>query len=119
MLAPPELEKIHPLGKSPVIGVWPPGAPADSDPAVVVAESGNICEYLVEHFGKGTDLEPPRWKDGMEGKVGGETESWLRYRYYMHYAEGSLMPNLVMGLVISRKSQLMKHEKKKQVEEER
>lgn len=111
MLAPPELEKIHPLGKSPVIGVWPPGAPAGSEPAVVVAESGNICEYLVDHFGKGTTLEPPRWKEGQEGKVGGETEAYLRYRYYMHYAEGTLMPNLVMGLVISRKFPLYNEQK--------
>ncbi len=36
-----------------------------------------------------------------EGEVGGETESWVRYRYYMHYAEGSLMPYLVIALLLS------------------
>lgn len=75
----------------------PPGP--DAKP-IVIAESGAMTEYLVDHYGKGKNLEPKRWRDGMEGKVGGETEAWMRYRYYMHYAEGSLMPNLVLGLVI-------------------
>ncbi|PNY25009.1 Glutathione S-transferase 1 [Tolypocladium capitatum] len=38
----------------------------------------------------------------MEGRVGGETEGWLRYQYFLHYAEDSLMPLLVMSPVISR-----------------
>lgn len=57
----------------------------------MIAESANIIEYLLEHFGKESTLLPKRYKDGEEGKVGGETEEWLRYRYFMHYAEGSLM----------------------------
>ncbi len=46
---------------------------------------------------------PERYKEGTkEGeKVGAETEAWIRYRYYMHFTEGSLMPFLVMGLVLS------------------
>ncbi|KAE8153736.1 glutathione S-transferase [Aspergillus avenaceus] len=97
MLAPPELKQIHPLGKSPVITVE-----TDSmEKPLVIAESGNITEYLCDHFG-GDKLIPPRWKEGQEGTVGGETEEWTRYRYFMHYAEGSLMPFLVMQLVMDR-----------------
>ncbi|KAF8124865.1 hypothetical protein K438DRAFT_1892667 [Mycena galopus ATCC 62051] len=67
--ADPELKAVHPLGKSPV--------------------SALIIEYLCEHFGP--SLIPLKWKDGCEGKVGGETKAYMRYRYFMHYAEGSLM----------------------------
>lgn len=77
MLAPPELRQVHPLGKSPVI----------TDGDITVAESGAIVEYLVETYGGGR-LVPP---------VG--TPERLRWRYWMHYAEGSLMPYLVMKLV--------------------
>ncbi|HTR54543.1 MAG TPA: glutathione S-transferase [Kofleriaceae bacterium] len=80
MLAPPELQKIHPLGKSPVI----------TDDGVTLAESGAILEYLVEKYGDGR-LIPAR-----------ATPELLRYRYYLHYAEGSLMPLLLLRLVFSR-----------------
>lgn len=96
MLAPPELKKIHPLGKSPVVSVTPPGS---SEP-IVLAESGFITQYLSEHFGQGTTMMPKRWKDGQEGKVGGETEQWLRWQYCLHYVEGSLMPMLIMAMVL-------------------
>lgn len=99
MLAPPELEKVHSLGKSPVVKITPPGA--DAKP-VVLAESGFMTQYLTEHFSKEGGLMPVKWKAGMEGKVGGETEEWLRYQYILHYCEGSLMPILVMALVIGR-----------------
>ena len=92
-LAPPELKKIHPLGKSPVISVQIPG---QAKP-LVLAESGFITEYLVEHLGP--HLQPERYEGGNEGKFGGESESWMRYRYFLHYAEGSIMPFLVMKLV--------------------
>src|SRR6185295_20210501 len=69
MLAPPELRAVHPLGKSPVI----------SDGGVTIAESGAILEYLVDTYGKGR-LKPTGAPD------------LLQYRYFMHYAEGSLMP---------------------------
>merc|ERR1711881_66263 len=82
----------HPLGKSPVITVE---APALSKP-MVVAESAAICEYLCDHFAP--HLVPKRYKEGKEGQVGGETEEWLRYRFYMHYAEGSLMTLLLLTL---------------------
>lgn len=80
MLAPPELRAIHPLGKSPVI----------SDGDVVVAESGAIIEYLVETYGKGA-LQPA---------LG--TPERLRYRYWLHYAEGSAMLPLLLKLIFSR-----------------
>ncbi len=80
ILAPPELRAIHPLGKSPVI----------TDDGVTVAESGAILEYLVERHGGGR-LAPA---------VG--TPAHLRYRYFMHYAEGSLMPPLLVKLIAVR-----------------
>lgn len=79
MLAPPELRRIHPLGKSPVI----------DDDGVVVAETGAIVEYLVE---KG---------DGRLGAPAHRDDA-LRYRHFLHYAEGSLMPPLFTKLVLSR-----------------
>jgi glutathione S-transferase len=79
MLAPPELRKVHPLGKSPVI--------ADGD--LTLAESGAILEYLVERFGQGRFV-PAAQADRV------------RYRYWMHYAEGSAMPPLLLKLVFDR-----------------
>lgn len=79
MLAPPELLKVHPLGKSPVI----------TDGDITVAESGAIIEYLVEHYGHGR-LQPA---------VGSKER--LRYRYWLHYAEGSAMLPLLLKLIFS------------------
>ena len=80
LLAPTELRAIHPLGKSPVI----------TEDGVTLAESGAILEYLVERHGGGR-LIPPA----------GSPER-LRYRYWMHFAEGSAMPPLLMKLVFDR-----------------
>ena len=80
MLAPQALRAIHPLGKSPVI----------TDGANTVAESGAIIEYLVERHGGGR-LRPP------EG-----TPERLRYTYWLHYAEGSAMPPLLLRLIFAR-----------------
>jgi glutathione S-transferase len=99
-LAPPALQKIHPLGKAPVIEVAPP--PSTGGEPVVLAESGYMAQYLVEHLPEGKRLTPERWREGLEGKVGGETEGWRRYQYLMHYCEGSLMPIMVMCVVIGR-----------------
>jgi len=96
MLAPPELKQIHPLGKSPVVEVIPPG----SSTPIVLAESAAITEYFCDYYGKW--LVPTRYREGKDGQVGCETESWLRYRMLMHYAEGSLMPNLLMALMVKR-----------------
>lgn len=80
MLAPPELKRVHPLGKSPVI----------TDDGRTLAESGAIIEYLVDGYGAGR-LAPP---------VGSEHR--LRYTYWLHYAEGSAMPPLLLKLVFDR-----------------
>ena len=77
MLAPDSLRAVHPLGKSPVI----------SDGDVVVAESGAIIEYLVEKYGQG-ELIPAA-----------NTPERRQYTYWLHYAEGSAMPPLLMSLV--------------------
>lgn len=95
VLAPPELKEIHPLGKSPLLTVEAEGA---SEP-LVLAESANIVEYLVDHYG--SRLVPKRYLEGKDGQIGGETEQWLRYRYYMHYAEGTLMPYLIVKLLLN------------------
>ncbi|CAF9907682.1 MAG: hypothetical protein ALECFALPRED_003751 [Alectoria fallacina] len=90
MLAPPELKEIHPLGKSPLVTISTPSDAAAAAVPLVLAESSFIVEYLIDHFGP--RFAPARYESGKEGQVGGETEAWVRYRYYMHYAEGSLMP---------------------------
>lgn len=64
--------------------------PGSSEP-VVIAESALIIEYLLDHFSNGSTLLPKRWKEGKENALGGETEEWLRFRYFMHYAEGRLV----------------------------
>jgi glutathione S-transferase len=79
MLAPPELKAVHPLGKSPVI----------EDDGRVVAETGAIVEYLV---------------DRADGRLGAPAhrDAALRYRHFLHYAEGSMMPPLLAKLVLDR-----------------
>ena len=79
-LAPKALMKVHPLGKSPVI----------EDDGAVIAETGAIVEHLVEAHGGGR-LAPARG-----------TADWRRYRYWMHAAEGSYMPPLVLSLMLGR-----------------
>lgn len=79
MLAPPELKAVHPLGKSPVI----------EHEGRVVAETGAIVEYLVELADGKLDAPPHR-------------DAALRYRFFLHYAEGSVMPPLLVKLVLSR-----------------
>ena len=80
MLAPPALRAVHPLGKSPVI----------SDGDIVVAESGAIVEYLVDTYGQGRLKPAPG------------TEDARRYTYWLHFAEGTAMPPLLMSLVFGR-----------------
>ena len=80
MLAPPELAKIHPLGKSPVI----------TEGDAVIAESGALLEYLAEHHGGG------KWTPAAG------TPAHQRCRYFLHYAEGSLMPILLVKLITSK-----------------
>lgn len=80
MLAPPELRAVHPLGKSPVI----------EDGGQVLAESGAIVEYLAEGYGGGR-LVPPAG-----------TPERLRYRYWLHFAEGTAQPPLLLKLLFDR-----------------
>ena len=94
MLAPAELKQIHPLGKSPIITI---NADGMAKP-LVLAESAVIVEYLIEHFGP--HLAPQKWQYGKEGKVGGENEEWMRYRYFLHYPEGSLMTYMIVALLV-------------------
>ncbi|KAK7967016.1 uncharacterized protein PG986_001293 [Apiospora aurea] len=104
MLAPPELKQIHALGKSPVITITPSDAATTGAKPVVIAETGFITQYLCEHFAqpgsKASALMPPRYREGQEGKAGGETEQWMRWQYFLHYTEGSLMPVLIMAMVL-------------------
>ncbi len=79
MLAPPELRRVHPLGKSPVI----------TEGKLTLAESGAILEYLVDRHGQG------RFKPTDEADL-------LRYRYFMHFAEGSAMPPLLLKLIFDK-----------------
>lgn len=82
MLAPPALRAIHPLGKSPVI--------EDTDePGRVIAETGAIVEYLVDKA------------DGRFGPPANRDRA-LAYRFWLHYAEGSMMPPLLVKLVLTR-----------------
>ena len=80
MLAPPELTKVHALGKSPVI----------TDDGVTVAETGAIIEYLLDKYGDGR-LVPPAGSDERR-----------QFTYWLHFAEGSAMPPLLMKLVFDR-----------------
>jgi glutathione S-transferase len=79
-MAPPELLQVHPLGKSPVV----------TDGELTVAETGAIVEYLVDTYGQGRLRPAPG------------TPDFLRYRYWLHFAEGSAMPFLVMKLIFDR-----------------
>jgi glutathione S-transferase len=80
MLAPASLKAVHPLGKSPVI----------TDGVNTIAESGAIIEYLLERYGKGSLVPPPG------------TPEKLRWTYWLHFAEGSAMPPLLLKLVFDK-----------------
>ncbi len=75
-LAPPELQRVHPLGKSPVL----------TDGARTIAESGAIVEYVIDTYGNGR-LKP---RPG--------TDDYWQYVEWMHYAEGSAMTPLLLAL---------------------
>lgn len=79
MLAPESLKRVHPLGKSPII----------TDGGLTLAESGAIIDYVEDRYDSAHLLSPADAHD----------DSWIRYRYWLHYAEGSLMPLLVMKLI--------------------
>lgn len=78
--APESLKQIDPLGKSPVI----------TDGELVIAESGAIIEYLIDTYDTEQQFRPK------------DPKALLDYRYWLHFAEGSMMPLLVMRLVLSK-----------------
>ena len=78
--APPELRTVHPLGKSPVL----------TNGEIVVAESGAITEYVVEELAGGR-MRPPAGTDALR-----------RYRFFLHFAEGSMMAPLLVKLIFAR-----------------
>ena len=80
MLAPPELRAIHPLGKSPVV----------TEDGLTLAETGAIVEWIIDRYGQGRLAPPP-----------GSAER-VRWSYWLHYAEGSAMPPLLLKLVFGR-----------------
>lgn len=80
MLAPDALRQVHPLGKSPVL----------TDGDLTLAESGAIVEYLVDRYGDGRLIPAPGTPDR------------LRYTYWLHYAEGSAMPPLLLKLIFDK-----------------
>jgi glutathione S-transferase len=79
-LAPASLKKIHPLGKSPVI----------TDGDITVAESGAIIEYLAQNYGEGNFI--PETK----------TEAHRQYLYWLHFAEGTMMQQLLLKLILEK-----------------
>jgi glutathione S-transferase len=81
-LAPPELKAVHPLGKSPVI--------IDTDNGRVIAESGAIIDYILRHHGNGR-LQPNPTSAAYDD-----------YVHWLHYAEGSAMPALILKITVSR-----------------
>ena len=83
-LAPPELAKIHPLGKSPVI----------TDGDTTIAESGAIVDYIIRRYGQGKD------KPAMMPAPG--SADYEVYNEWLHYSEGSAMLPLMLNLYVSR-----------------
>lgn len=77
--APPELKQVHPLGKAPIL----------QDNQRVIAESAVILEYLQSQYDLDHQFKPQNDEDAFQ------------YLYWMHYAEGSLMPLLVFQLVMN------------------
>jgi glutathione S-transferase len=80
-LAPKELLKISPLGKSPVLQI----------DDVILPETGAIFEYVLAHFDKEHRFHP---------KV--DDSSFKDYVFWLHFAEGSLMWPLVIKLIFSK-----------------
>lgn len=84
LLAPPALREVHALGKAPIL----------QDGARVLAESGAILDYLADRYDSGRVLSPP--------PLPADAEERMEYRYWLHYAEGSAMPPMLLTLVLSR-----------------
>ncbi len=80
IFAPESLKQVHPLGRAPVI--------RDGD--VVLAESGAIVEYIIARHGGGRLAVAP------------DAADFPRYLYWLHYAEGSLMLQLLREWTVER-----------------
>lgn len=81
-LAPERLERVHPMGKAPIL--------IDNNKTLI--ESGFIIEYLLKHYDSAQALKP---KDEDES-------AWEKYTFWMHFAEASAMPPLVMRLIFTK-----------------
>lgn len=77
LFAPEEMKKIYPLGKAPIL----------QDGDLILAESGAIVDYLIRRYGQ-----------GRFGRQEHDTDYW-QYQRWLHYAEGSLMPFMIMALI--------------------
>jgi glutathione S-transferase len=78
-LAPPEYKALHPFGTAPVI----------TDGDLVLAESGAIIEYLLARYGRGRLTVPP------------EAPEFADYLYWFHFANGSLLPSMMVDIIVS------------------
>lgn len=79
-LAPAALRAVHPLGRAPIL----------THGDVVIPESGAIVDYLVQHYGKET-FSPPA-----------DSKAYQEYLFWLHFAEGSLMPPLVAKMILEK-----------------
>lgn len=85
MRAPESLQKIHPLGKSPVI----------DDGGLVIAESSAITTYLLEKFDADNRFAPPR----------SDLANWAKFTQWLHYPEGSVFLPLLVKMLLMRSGQ--------------
>lgn len=80
MLAPDSLKRIHPLGKSPLLEI----------DGRILAESGAIVDYLCRVHG------------GQAWSVATGDPAYQDYCYWLHFAEGSMMPPMLLKLVLDK-----------------
>lgn len=78
-LAPAEYKGLHPLGTAPVI----------TDGSLVLPESGAIIEYINTKYGNGRLAVKP------------DAPNYADYLFWYHFANGSMMPNMMMGLIVA------------------
>jgi glutathione S-transferase len=76
-LAPATYQAIHPFGT----------APAINDGGLILAESGAIIEYIIGRY------------DGARLAAGADSADYPEYLHWFHFANGSLMPAVMIELV--------------------
>lgn len=79
-LAPQELAQIHPFGTAPII----------SDGPITIAESGAIVEYVIQKYGSG------------KLTVGVNSPDYGEYLFWLHFAEGTLMSQILREFLLDR-----------------